>query len=418
MAKPNLAAMQFSFIADSDAINTTSSSTYTITYQFATTSQPNDLPTTSNYSGWTAMTAAEKAAIEQVFDILETFLNVEFVEVTGSSDPDLNLGKVDLASGTSGYGGLSVSYFGTAISNWDGYAVFDNDLDLSDSDQFNLLLHEIGHALGLKHPFDGDSALSDAYDSNKYTVMSYDDNPDTGGLSDTYMLYDVYALQDIWGSASYNKGATTYTGPRTDTVDVIWDTGGKDTFDASSYSNDVTLDLRGGQFSQFGDYEDVVIAYGTKIENATGGSGDDTIIGNLLDNILIGGEGRDILRGRNGDDTIQGGTQGDRLSGNLGNDTLSGQGGRDKLNGGQGDDLLYGGAGKDKFVFGLGYDNDQILDFQDGLDRIKFNDLGTVEDVLGHATQDGDNVVFDFGDGDSLTVWNTTIAAVSDDIFV
>lgn len=69
-------------------------------------------------------------------------------------------------------------------------------------------------------------------------------------------------------------------------------------------------------------------------ENATGGSGDDTIIGNALSNRLIGGNGNNILVGLDGSDVLEAGT---------GRDILIGGRGLDTLNGGTNDDILIAG---------------------------------------------------------------------------
>ena len=435
-------AMQFPSIFPKDSINTTGSGRETITWQYAGTSAPADLPTGSTYTGWTAFEAAEKAAFEAVLAHIETFLNVDFVEVSGSADPDLNVGNVTLAGPLAGVGGIGFSSSGTTITELDSYVVYDNTFDLSLDAYTNLLLHEMGHALGLKHPFSS-PALPAGEDSNKYTVMSYTDNPDNGEASDAMMLYDLLALQDIWGGASYRGGNSRYTGSRTDTVDTVWDTGGTDIFDAGAKSTDVTLDLRQGKFSKFGTYDDVVVAYGTKIENAKGGSGNDTITGNGLANELSGGKGtdtisgggkgdtlkggggKDTLDGGKGNDTLIGGGSSDTLKGGSGKDTLRGDGGNDKLKGGSGDDTLkghagndrlWGNGGADRFVFGDGGGKDTIKDFKDDVDEIKITGLGSKSSILSKASNVSGDVVIDFGGGDILTILNTTVGKITDDI--
>ncbi|MCF6232298.1 MAG: M10 family metallopeptidase C-terminal domain-containing protein [Rhodobacteraceae bacterium] len=435
-------AMQFTSIFPKDAINTTGSGRETITWQYAGTSAPDDLPTSSTYTGWTAFEAAEKAAFEAVLAHFETFLNVDFVEVTGSDDPDLNVGNVTLAGSLAGVGGISFFSSGTTISSLDSYVVYDNTLDLSLDAHTDLLLHEMGHALGLKHPF-SNPGLPTGEDSNKYTVMSYTDNPDNGEVGDAMMLYDLLALQDIWGGADYHADNSRYTGSRTDTVDTVWDTGGTDIFDAGAKTTDVTLDLGQGKFSMFGTYEDVVIAYGTNIENAKGGSGDDTITGNILANVLNGGKGNDTISGGDKGDTLKGGAGKDTLSGDQGSDTLIGGGGRDTLQGGSGKDALRGGGGHDKlkggggndtlkgqagndklwgnggadrFVFGDGDGKDTIKDFQDNIDEIRIVGQGSETSILARASDVGGDVVIDFGGGDILTIQNTTVAEITDDI--
>ena len=78
------------------------------------------------------------------------------------------------------------------------------------------------------------------------------------------------------------------------------------------------------------------------IENLTGGSGNDTLIGNDQDNVLIGGAGADSLSGGGGNDVIIGGSGKDRLSGGGGNDVIYAELGEDEpIDGGDGVDTLY-----------------------------------------------------------------------------
>lgn len=76
----------------------------------------------------------------------------------------------------------------------------------------------------------------------------------------------------------------------------------------------------------------------SSIENVSGGSGDDEIIGDDKDNLLDGGAGND------------------KLSGGAGNDELRGGSGNDWLDGGEGDDVLYSGSGHNTLIGGAGYD--------------------------------------------------------------
>lgn len=413
-----LAALQFPHIAAQPALNGVADTPLTLTFQFAGTDQPGDLPGGTLYSGWTAFTEAEKDAVRTALAHIETFLNVDFVEVTGRADPDLNIGQPDLQSASGGGYAAWVSglggYWLTGSGAWDGFALFDNGLDLTG--EINLILHEIGHALGLDHPFDN-IALDPAFDNNHYTVMSYDVDPHSMTYNSAMMLYDVLALQDIWGAAAFNTGDTTYTGPRTPDVDVIWDTGGIDTLDASGRANSVILDLRAGRFSSFGGYEDLAIAYGVKIEHAFGGSGNDTITGNALANRLSGGTGndtiegggrRDVLHGEDGDDTLLGGRGNDRLFGGSGDDTLSGGKGRDRLMGQDGEDV---------FIFTRGGARDVVLDFEDDVDTLEIEGFGTLSDVLDAARTQKGNTIFDFGT-DVIVLRGITLADLTDDLVI
>jgi len=184
----------------------------------------------------------------------------------------------------------------------------------------NLLLHELGHGLGLNHPgyYNGDSAVyadSDHYnDSAQYTNMSYWSGSHTGAsfsqLS-TPGLHDILAIQIEYGiNWSTRSGNTTYGFNSTagsNSYDFgfdrtmgfsIWDGGGNDTLDFSGFTGSTVMDLRQGSFSSTGlETYNVSVAYGAVIENAVGGSGDDRMRGNEVANHLSGGLGNDILYG-------------------------------------------------------------------------------------------------------------------------
>lgn len=276
------------------------------------------------------------------------------------------------------------------------------------------MLHEIGHAIGLAHPGDYNAApgVSITYaanaqfleDTHQYTVMSYFDETNSGvssGLSypDTFMLYDFMAIHELYGAdVSYNAGDTIYGFNASDTGSVydfttnttpfmtVYDGQGEDTIDLSSYGMAQWLSLEEGVFSNVGGYVgNFSIAYGAVIENAVGGSGDDTIMGNDADNLLEGGFGADSMMGGAGNDTLDGSNQfdyldggdgNDLLLGGMGNDTLIGGADSDRLSGGNGDDYLEGGRGSDLLSGGRGADT---LDGGNRNDRL-FS--GSEDDVL------------------------------------
>lgn len=403
LSKPQiLDAMQFDLPTGIPVIHTSAEPRYVMTYQFAGTSEPGDFNqvTSTNYTGWSDWQEAEKAAFRAALAHIETFLNIDFQEVTGQADPDMNVGRVDIPGSTIGVGGFSYSYFPTSISRYDTMVVFDRTYTLTDA--MDLYLHEVGHALGLKHPFSGSPTLPTEYDNDKYTVMSYTTNPDTGQTSKAMQLFDLLALQQRWGAADYNTGDNTYTGPRNGPLDCIWDTGGLDLLDASGRTNAVELDLREGAFSRFGTDDDVVIAFDVGIENAAGSGFDDRITGNGLSNLLDGNAGNDVIAGSGG------------------RDMLLGDGGRDRLTGGKGNDTLTGGGKRDTFVFDTGSGRDTITDFQDGVDRILLRGYGFADaaEALGFATETPSGVRFAFTDGTVLNVLGMTLPEIQDEIFV
>jgi serralysin len=452
-------ALQFPGLYDLAPINTTADGRYRLTYQFET-SQPPDL--WYDYSGWTAFSEAEKASFRSALSTVEEFLNVEFVEVTRDRDPDFNFGKVDLPPQYLALGGPQYSTLNGRITRYDGFAVFDRSIDLASGEQ-GLILHEVGHALGLDHPFDG-VALDPDFDTNHYTIMSYTDDPTPGiGETSRMMVYDFVALQDIWGATAFNAGDTAYLGPRVNGVDVIWDSAGTDSLDARGWARGVELDLRQGEFSEWMGREDMAIAFDVRIENAYGSLYGDTLIGNALANALYGGPSGDLLRGTTGDDildgqagndTLRGGRGADVVEGGAGNDTVKGTRGRDTVRGGEGDDLVKGGGGRDSlfgdggdddlrgwrgadrldggtgadtlrggpgadtFVFRPGYGADRITDFGNGNDRIEVTGFGDAEAVMDLARATGGDVVIDFGESDALTIEDTTLSAVEQALVV
>jgi len=269
---------------------------------------------------------------------------------------------------------------------------------------FLVVVHEIGHAIGLPHPGDyaqGDGspltyAATAAYrqDTMQYSIMSYFyDAPSRGSdfkgsVVQTPMLDDVAALQLAYGAPTSTRlGDTTYgfnfnadrvvfnfvANPMP--VLCIVDSGGIDTLDLSGYSDTQLISLAPGSFSNVGGLTgNVSIAFGTVIENGIGGWGADTITGNDSANVLsggpgddrlyggdghdtlAGGEGAGFLRGEGGNDSLAGGALFDDLHGNMGDDTLHGWGDGDWVVGGKDQDLLYGDDGGDVVLGNIGYD--------------------------------------------------------------
>lgn len=131
-----------------------------------------------------------------------------------------------------------------------------------------------------------------------------------------------------------------------------------------------------------------------------GTSNSDQLRGNEWDNQLRGGSGNDILNGRDGEDTLFGGN------------------GNDVLRGGEGDDMLYGMSGNDRFVFEDGMGADVVHDFDDNRDTLDFRamTLGSLDAVMALAEQQGSDVFFDLGGGDSLTIADVTRAQLENDI--
>lgn len=221
----------------------------------------------------------------------------------------------------------------------------DDLVDVTDSLLKNTILHEVGHALGLKHTFEDDAEFGIMplqYDGKDYTFMAYDYIADNTVYYNEFstptdlMWFDIQALQYLYGANDdFSAGDDVYyILPEEWNYKSIWDSGGNDTFDASHFTTSVTLDLTPGNWSDVGILIDVVSGSGgynrtdtlhispdTYIENAIGGSANDVIIGNDISNIIDGGAGADIIFAGDGDDYVVYDSA-DAVNGGNGRDTL------------------------------------------------------------------------------------------------
>jgi Ca2+-binding RTX toxin-like protein len=274
-----------------------------------------------------------------------------------------NLGLVEVSETATVVGDIRLAHTADpAIAPYWGWSLYPNDYWPAGGDiwingsqattewspgtnDFSSLLHEIGHSLGLKHPFDDQPVLPASLDNEQYTLMAYESHPhglfrdvvDHGGGSyswtyftvtpQTPMLYDIAAIQYLYGAnTAYRTGDDLYGfDPESPFFMTIWDAGGIDTVSVANFSRACTLDLRAGHFSSiaiesdplptgasgpvatYDGTDNLAIAFGVIIENAIGGSGGDRLIGNSAANVLDGGDGNDTLDGAEGGDTLKGG---------------------------------------------------------------------------------------------------------------
>ncbi|MAK80619.1 M10 family metallopeptidase [Phenylobacterium sp.] len=331
-------------------------------------------------------------------------IRVAFTNVDAVDDDDDGETSWGFAYYPASYGGAGQPYMGDI---WISHEEAGSSFSVGGFD-FGATIHELGHALGLKHPFEDGTTLPTAYDSKRYTVMSYTEPVDslywqavatstgvqinpTRVAPETPMVFDIMAIQARYGAdPATGAGSTTYSWDQNRPfLQAIYDAGGVDTFDLSNHTRGSVIDLAPGAYSSIAQFsaqaqiaemlvrfpwaqdffnehilkpetytwtDNLGIAYNTVIENVIAGSGADTILGNSADNVIRGGDGRSYLRGMDGADQISGGRDFDDLHGNAGNDTLWGAGGDDWVVGGKDNDLLQGEAGADIVYGNLGND--------------------------------------------------------------
>ncbi len=329
-----------------------------------------------------------------------------------------------------------------AGDNWLGGNGKPASLDFYGTDHLTTIMHEMGHALGLKHGHDPsyNGALAADRNDNEFSIMTYASyfGADTEGATEahdgsspqSYMMYDIAALQAYYG-ANFDKVGTTAlykwdetTGRQTingapasntgvtetNTIfSTVWTQGALTTYDLSNFSEDQVDDLRPGRWLLFardklaalnaqiatpsppafmaqGNIYNALLYMGdtsSMISNLVTGSGNDTITGNDIANDLNGGAGNDYIAGGAGNDRLTGADGGDFLDGGLGDDTLLGGVDNDQLRGGAGTNLLSGGAGADLIEITTGKDTlqDTWADMQ--ADRVSGFKAGSSLDMLG-----------------------------------
>ncbi|WP_166037291.1 M10 family metallopeptidase C-terminal domain-containing protein [Sphingosinicella sp. YJ22] len=319
--------------------------TSTITYGFPT--DPSQYPGTEGTperdTNFETLNAAQRAATVTTFAMIAHYTGLVFSEnVATPGSAQIRLAQSD-DPGTAhayypGLGDGGDVWFRNSAPESGGLPRFDNPV--AGGYGYMTFLHEIGHAMGLKHGHDS-PALSPDRDSMEFSIMTYRGyigadveggySNETWGFAQSFMMYDIGALQKVYG-ANFNaqsgnsvyswsptsgafliNGVTQWTPGGNRVFQTVWDGGGTDTYNLSGYSNAVTIDLRPGEWTitsqvQLANLGDGNFARGnvanallfngdtrSLIENAIGGSGNDTLIANQARNELTGGGGADIF---------------------------------------------------------------------------------------------------------------------------
>ena len=259
----------------------------------------------------TDLTAAEQNLAINALELWHEVANISFTYTSGAA----NITYID-----------DSSYVAFTESWWSGSYMTSATIDISSNwwpddniygYMFQTYLHETGHALGLgqqgPYNFVGTYGIDNIYsnDTWQWSIMSYFNQQNFGGTYDyviTPEMADIYAVQSIYGTQSTRSGDTTYgfhcnassifdfTNYSGTPAFTIYDSGGTDTLDCSGYSQNQIIDLTSGNWSSIGGYTNNIGIYLTStIENAVGGSGNDTIIGNSANNTIDGGAGIDSV---------------------------------------------------------------------------------------------------------------------------
>lgn len=317
-------------------------------------------------SRFTPFTDLQISAVQQIFSYLSSITGISFVKATGDSS-DINFGFGNIVMG--GYanipiadksGDIRISERANVAGNFSAYG-------------YSVLLHEIGHALGLTHP--NEVGIGKDIDTRQASVMSYNNfyiNDDQGiaKWTATYMPADIYALRAQYGNGKATTGVASYVFTSRSTSDYFFSAKSNAfeiDFGSPSYifanSPSITIDLRGIFESAFVDLglgalgsRGAVSAVQrderpgasflkTETVYAAGPTRPNTVSSDYIASTLISPQ--------NHVETVWGTNSGDLLKGDSGDN---------KFYAGDGDDMILATAGSDFVDGGTGTDTLQFTD--------------------------------------------------------
>lgn len=281
-----------------------------------------------------------KTNVRAIMALYGSVMNVNFVEVTETSSTIGYIRVMDSTAPSYAYAYYPAS---SAMFSTSGDVHLNIGYDrLGDTNGFQhpagqhgyvSLIHELGHAVGLKHPFSDTPNLPAAEDNFATTVMTY---TFLGNSPGTMMGYDLMALQYLYGARSsragndtyvgtratidqYRLGTTLYITPSNTTKQAIWDSGGYNVLDLSELTGSTSgyrIDLKplgwistGSAFQNNYFVAGLALGPNVSIRRLVNSVSSDQIYANAEANVFAGyasnrATGNDVLYNADGADTV------------------------------------------------------------------------------------------------------------------
>lgn len=303
-------------------------------------------------------------------------------------------------------------------------------------------LHEVGHALGLSHPFDEGSAsgatLPNEEDNLRTSVMSYtqlDRNKvfsyerqgafwSTSSSYNVYattpMLADVKAMALMYGAETTSDGDTNYSfeidNDRNQSLmlQTIIDTGGVDTIDLSNQTRSSTLDMNGGALSSIGVWSEAdQIAYwraqtGLTLQQVTDAFdtyNTQAIASGKSTGAIYTGEDNLAIAFNAEIENAIGGFAADTIVGNTLDNMITGGGGDDIIDGGDGVDIAVYSGDRYSYTITDNGDGTTSVTGADGADTL--SNIEGLQFIAGQASVRGASAISSLKQAADLTGTST-----------
>lgn len=327
----------------------------TLTYSFIESA---DGLSTMDARGFQALDEAQRQRVRDALAQFSAVIDVQFEQVASGGDLRYGANVQDASAGYARYPGegsqvMLATNQGSFAGGWE-----------SGTYGWQVLLHETAHAIGLKHPGNYNAGgggtpgpyLAAADDHRNNTLMSYRNGPNMRRIvagenntlsrqpvhASTLQGLDIAALQYLYGASTTTSAATYSWDTDAAISQTIWNPNVGSAIDLSNQTKNNLIDLRPGRWSSMGirdPYADtgftraqyaaltsggrsvasvlgtpsydgrnnLFIAKGSRVTEATGGSGHDSFVANVFGNTIAGGAGNDRVFWNGGDLSFDGG---------------------------------------------------------------------------------------------------------------